>query len=220
MNDYLTQFQQRSIDLLEDFAEIERDRQKNGVSQFQVNNLASRGSNLIHSIAGSKSPYAESMRNALKQKSSLLQFLAVGGVLQALHLDMAHGHLGNIRQEVEAVVVSEILSQAHKLARTKGIHPATAVIVACAGVEEFLRNWCEQKGLIVREKERSIARFAKELRSAGHIELPVERRITSWADYRNDAAHGSNWNKITQELANRVVREIEEFVVEHKHILG
>lgn len=220
MNDYLTQFQQRSIDLLEDFAEIERDRQKNGVSQFQVNNLASRGSNLIHSIAGSKSPYAESMRNALKQKSSLLQFLAVGGVLQALHLDMAHGHLGNIRQEVEAVVVSEILSQAHKLARTKGIHPATAVIVACAGVEEFLRNWCEQKGLIVREKERSIARFAKELRSAGQIELPVERRITSWADYRNDAAHGSNWNKITQELANRVVREIEEFVVEHKHILG
>jgi hypothetical protein len=220
MSDHFAQIQQRSIDLLEAFAAIEKDRAKNGVSQFQVNNLASRGANLIHSVAGSKSSYAESMRNALKQKTTALQFLAVGGVLQALHLDTAQGHLVNIRQEVEAVVVSEILSQAHKLTRTKGVHPAAAVIVACAGVEEFLRNWCEQKGISVPEKQRSIARFAQELRGAGHIELPIERRIVAWADYRNDAAHGSNWNKITQELANRVIREIEEFVLENRHILG
>jgi hypothetical protein len=94
------------------------------------------------------------------------------------------------------------------------------VIVACAGAEEFLRNWCDLKGISVPEKQRSIARFAQELRTAGHIELPVERRICAWADYRNDAAHGANWAKITQEIANRTIREIEEFVLQNRHILG
>ena len=220
MTDHFTKIQQRSIDLLEAVQKVEQERQKTGVSLFQVNDLASRGANLIHSVAGSKSSYAENMRNALKQKTTAGQFLAVAGVLQAFHLDVSHGHMVNIRQEVEAVVVSEIISQAHKLSRTKGVHPAAAVIVACAGSEEFLRNWCEQKNISVPEKQRSLTRFAQELRSAGHIDLPVERRISSWADYRNDAAHGANWGKITQEIANRVIREIEEFVLENRHILG
>ena len=220
MSDHFAKIQQRSIDLLETVQKVEHERQNTGVSLFQVNDLASRGANLIHSVTGSKSSYAENMRNALKQKSTAGQFLAVAGVLQAFHLDVSHGHLVNIRQEVEAVVVSEILSQAHKLSRTKGVHPAAAVIVACAGAEEFLRNWCEQKSISVPEKQRSLSRFAQELRTAGHIDLPVERRVSSWADYRNDAAHGANWGKITQEIANRVIREIEEFVLENRHILG
>jgi hypothetical protein len=208
MSDQFKKIYQRSADLIEAFKAAEADRVSNGVSQFQVTDLASRGANLIHSVTGSKSSYAENLRNALKQKFTQTQFLAVAGVLQAFHIDLANGHLVNIRQELEAVVVSEILAQAHKLSRTKGVHPAAAVIVACAGVEEFLRNWCEQKGLTVPEKQRSINKFAQELRAADHIELPVERRINSWADYRNDAAHGANWNKVTQEIANRVIREI------------
>jgi hypothetical protein len=220
MSDHFKKIYQRSVDLLEAFQRVEKDRQTNGVSQFQVNDLASRGANLIHSVTGSKSSYAEHMRNALKQKTTLMQFLAVGGVVQAFHIDLANGDLVNIRQEVEAVVVSEILSQAHKLSRTKGVHPAASVIVACAGAEEFLRNWCDQKKISVPEKQRSICRFAQELRAASHIDLPVERRIAAWADYRNNAAHGANWNKITQEIANRTIREIEEFVLEYRHIFG
>lgn len=210
----------RSIELLEAIQTIEKKRAKKGVSLFQVNDLASRGANLIQSVVGPKSVYMENLRNAHKQKSSVSQFLAVAGVLQAFHLDLSQGHLVNIRHEVEAVVVSEILSQASKLAKTKGVHPAAAVIVACAGVEEFLRNWCEAKGINTPEKQRSIGKFAAELRAAGHIALPVERRISSWADYRNDAAHGAKWATITPEVANRLIREVEEFILENREILG
>jgi hypothetical protein len=210
----------RSIELLEAIQTIENGRQKKSVSLFQVNDLASRGANLIQSVVGAKSVYLENLRNAHKQKSVLDQFLAVAGVLQAFHLDLSKGHLVNIRHEVEAVVVSEILTQAAKLTRTKGVHPAASVIVACAGVEEFLRNWCEEKGISIPEKQRSIGKFAAELRAAGHVALPVERRISSWADYRNDAAHGAKWEKITQEIANRVIREIEEFILENREVLG
>ncbi len=220
MIDDLKKLIDRSVELLEEVQRIESGRNKKEVSQFEVNNLASRGMNLIQSVVGPKSVYYENLRNALKQKWTVSQYMAVSGVLQAFHLDLAKGHLVNIRHEVEAVVVSEILTQARKLSKTKGVHPAAAVIVACAGVEEFLRNWCEEKSIVITEKQRSIAKFASELRSNGHIELPVERRISSWADYRNDAAHGADWQKITQEIANRVIREIEEFILENRKILG
>lgn len=222
MTDTLEKLHKRSAELLEAAVAVDKERQKNGgrVSLFNVHDLASRGSQLIQSATGPKSSYAEQMRNALKQKSANAQFASIAGVLQAFQLDLANGHLMNIRQEVEAVVVSEILSQAQKLSRTKNVHPAATIIVACAGVEEFLRNWCELKGISVPEKQRSIARFAQELRTAGHIDLPVERRICAWADYRNDAAHGANWGKITHEIANRTIREIDDFVLQNRHILG
>lgn len=220
MTDETQKLIDRSIELLVEVQKLEKSRGTNGVSQFDVNNLASRGANLFQSVAGPKSVYSESMRNAVKQKYTESQFFAVAGVLQAFHLDLTKGHLVNIRHEVEAVVVSEILSQAKKLSRTKGVHPAAAVIVACAGVEEFLRNWCEEKGINIPEKQRSIGKFATELRAHKHIVLPVERRIASWADYRNDAAHGANWEKVTPEIANRVIREIEEFVLENRQVLG
>ena len=220
MSEEIPKLVARSVELLEEAQKIEKARSTNGVSQFEVNNLASRGANLFQSVLGPKSVYAENMRNALKQKSPFSQFFGVAGVLQAFHLDLSKGHLVNIRHEVEAVVVSEILTQARKLLRSKGVHPAASVIVACAGVEEFLRNWCEEKEISIPEKQRAISKYAVELRMQGHIPLPVERRVASWADYRNDAAHGANWAKITPEIANRVVREIEELILENRRVLG
>ena len=220
MNEQIKKAVDRSIELLKAIQKIEETRQAKGVSLFQVNDIASRGANLIHSIVGSKSSYSDNLRNALKQKTPLAQHLAVAGVLQAFHLDLSEGHLVNIRHEIETVVISEILTQAKKLSRTKGVHSAAVILVACAGLEEFLRNWCEEKGINVPEKQRSIGKFAMELRKNGYIELPIERRISSWADYRNGAAHGSKWEKITQEIANRVLREIEDFVIENRKILG
>lgn len=210
----------RSVELLKDVQAIEAERATAGVSSFHVNDLASRGANLIQSAVGPKSVYLENIRNAQKQSTTVGRFLSVAGVLQGFHKDLANGHLINIRQEVEAVVVSEILTQARKLSKTKGVHSAPVVMVACAGVEEFLRNWCDIKELKIPEKQRSISKFAAELRAAGHISLPVERRIQSWADYRNDAAHGANWSKITPEIADRVVKEIEDFILESREILG
>lgn len=210
----------RSVELLKAVTKIEERREKDGVSLFQVNDIASRAANLIHSTTGARSVYADNLRSAMKVKSTVGQYFAVAGVLQAFHLDLSNGYLINIRHEVETEVVSEILSQAKKLGRSKGVHPAAVVIVAGAAVEEFLRNWCAEKGISIPEKQRSIGRFAQDLRTAGHIALPVERRVQSWADYRNEAAHGSGWNKITPEIADRMLHEIEEFLVENRQVLG
>ncbi len=210
----------RSVSLLEGVQKVEKTRQRDGVTLFQVNNLAAQAANLIHSLTGSKSSYAESLRVALKAKSTVGQYFAVAGVVQAFHTDLANGYLVNLRQEVEAIVVTEIHSQAKKLLKTSGIHPAASVIVACAAVEEFLRSWCETKNINIPEKQRSLSKFGQELRAAGGISLPIERRIQSWADYRNDAAHGARWNVITKAIAEKLVSEIQDFIIENQKIIG
>lgn len=136
----------RSVELLEAANKVEETRQADGVGYFQVNNLAAQAANLVHSVTGPKSTYAEGIRHALKHKGPTNQWLALLGLLQGFHIDVSKNRLVNIRHEVEAVVVSEILTQARKLLRAKGVHPAASVIVACAGAEEFLRSWCEEKG--------------------------------------------------------------------------
>jgi hypothetical protein len=220
MGDNYSKLHQRSVELLELVQTYEAERVRGNLGFFQVNDLAARAAQLVHSVTGPKSPYVEQLRTATKLKSPVQQFMAVAGVAQAFHWDLAKGNLVNIRHEVEAVVISEILTQARRLLRAKGIHPAASVIVACAGAEEFLRNWCDEKGIKIPENRRSISLFATELRKAELIGLPVERRIQSWADYRNDAAHGDKWNAITPEIAERLVKEVEDFVLENSTVLG
>ena len=220
MDDLTKGLLERSVELLKHPQKIQDEAKANGISLFQVNDLAARGANLVHSALGPKSVYAENLRAAQREKTTYSRFHAVAGVLQGFHLDLSNGHLLNIRHEVEAVVVSELLDQSRKLLRMKGIHPAASVIVACAGAEEFLRSWCNEKGLSIPEKQRSISRYALELRTAGHIPLPQERRIQSWADYRNDAAHGDNRSQITREVADRVIGEVEGFLIEYRRVLG
>ena len=210
----------RTTKLINDLQDIEKRRQSDGVSQYEVNNLSAQIANLIHSVTGSKSSYAESLRTAHKAKTTVSQYAGVAGVISAFHVDLKEGNLVNLRQEIEAIVVSEIVTQSRKLLKTKGIHPAAAVIVACAGIEEFLRSWCEIKGINIPEKQRSLSRFAKELRANNEIILPIERRIQSWADFRNNAAHGSKWDAITKLTAERIISEIEDFILENQHIVG
>jgi hypothetical protein len=209
----------RSVDLLNSIKDIEDRRSEDGISHFDVSTLGSRAAQLIHAVSGPKSVYAENLRSSLKEKVPTYRFHSIAGVVQAFHLDLASGYLANLRHEVESVVVSEILTQARVLLGTRGVHPASAVLVACAGLEEFLRNWCEERKLSVPPKQRSLSRFAQALRAADCITLPVERRIQSWADYRNSAAHGSGWAKITEGIAAKLVEEVSDFVADNTRVI-
>ncbi len=211
----------RSIELLE-YAQTLSNNQKNEpITFFHISDLGARAAQLISSVTGSKSIYSENIKHAQREKLvPNARFMAVVGVIQAFHLDLVKGRLKNIRHEVETVVISEIVTQAKHLLKAKGIHPAASVMVCCAGLEEFLRSWCEESVIAIPEKQKSISKYALELRVAGHIVMPEERRIQSWADYRNNAAHGDKWSSITKEIAESLVNEVENFLVKYKEVLG
>ncbi|BAU49410.1 hypothetical protein SVA_2862 [Sulfurifustis variabilis] len=218
--DIIKKFSERAEALLKDAKSIEERCELGGVGFPEVHEVASRARMLIHAMSGPESAYAESLSDAMKQESCKAQFGALEGVLRALCRDLSDRNLVTFRHEVEMAVIYKILSQAKRLIRAKGTHPSAVVIVACSAAEEFLRNWCEEKGIEVPERQKSIAKFTQALRANGQINLPVEQRVNSWEDCRNDAVRGASWENITQETANRLVREVEEFVMENREVLG
>ncbi len=62
-------------------------------------------------------------------------------------------------------------------------------------MEEFLRNWIEEKDLSIGNKKPSLDSYAKTLREEELITKQDVKDITSWAGLRNHAAHGE-WDEV------------------------
>jgi len=93
-------------------------------------------------------------------------------------------------------VVSDFLDQAQRLLETKGIHPATPVVLVGAALEEFLRTWVESDGISLGNAKPSIDTYAKLLRETDKITKQDYKDITAWAELRNHAAHGE-WDEVS-----------------------
>lgn len=94
-------------------------------------------------------------------------------------------------------VVSDFLDQANKLLETKGVHPAAPCVLIGASLEEFLRNWVEEKDLSLGQSKPSLDSYTKVLKEAELITKQDFKDITSWAGLRNHAAHGE-WDEVAE----------------------
>lgn len=106
----------------------------------------------------------------------------------------------SIERQAQIDVVSDFLEQAQKLLNTKGVHPAAPCVIIGAALEEFLRNWVEEKNLTITAKNPSIDAYAKALKEADLITTQDMKDITSWAGRRNHAAHGE-WTDVGDKTA-------------------
>lgn len=108
-----------------------------------------------------------------------------------------NGLLGlmSIERKARIDVVSDILEQAQTLLDTEGIHPAAPAVLGGAALEEFLRNWIEDKSISLEGKKSSLDTYSTLLRKADLIQKQDAKDITSWAGIRNHAAHGE-WDVV------------------------
>lgn len=100
----------------------------------------------------------------------------------------------SIERKAQIDVVSDFLSQAQTMLETKKFHPAASAMIIGASLEEFLRNWAEEKNLPI--EGRTIDSYAKALKKGNLITRQDKKDIDSWAQTRNDAAHG-NWDDVS-----------------------
>lgn len=99
-----------------------------------------------------------------------------------------------------------MLEQAQSLLDDKKVHPAAPIVLIGASLEEFLRNWVEEKGLSLGNKKPSLDSYCKCLREAEEITKQDVKDITSWAGTRNSAAHGK-WSEVEDRERARLVLE-------------
>ena len=98
-------------------------------------------------------------------------------------------------RQAQIDVVSDILGQAQNLLREKDKHPAAPTMIIGAALNEFLRNWVEEKQLSLEGKKPGIENYIHILQKNELIDKQDHKDITSWAGMRNDAAH-VYWDKV------------------------
>jgi hypothetical protein len=112
----------------------------------------------------------------------------------------------SIERQARVDVVSDFLEQAQRLLETKDIHPGAAAVLIGASLEEFLRNWVEDKELSVGPRKPSIDAYASVLRESDLITKQDVKDIIAWGGIRNAAAHGK-WEEVEDRTRVRMMLE-------------
>ena len=128
-------------------------------------------------------------------------------MFNATRNDFEKGYLNSVRNLIQAEVFSTELDQAKELLST-GYVVASAVIAGVV-LETSLRQMCIDASLPTGKLDKMNADLAK----AGVYNLFVQKRITSLADIRNNAAHGHP-DKFNKNDVQEMIAYIENFMAE------
>ena len=157
--------------------------------------IYARVSDFLVKFAGAKSPFLTAISSMPTDKARAGQYLSE--ILRSFidHLD--DGLVGGLspRRLAEIDVTSDFLDQAQGLLRSNKVHPAAPTILIGASLEEFLRNWVEDKELSLGPKKPSLDSYATTLRAEELITKQDMKDIASWGGMRNHAAHGE-WEEL------------------------
>lgn len=129
-------------------------------------------------------------------------------ILSAFRSHLEAGLSGQVtpKRQAQIEIVSDFLEQSRILLETKGVHPATPIVLAGATLEEFLRNWLEGDGLSLGSRKPSIDAYAQVLVAEEKISKQDHKDITAWAGLRNHAAHG-DWAEVSEKQRAAIMLE-------------
>lgn len=190
-----------------------------------VNSLLSESLEFLRMYAGEKTAFYKQLLERSKKIPIDTEWnynpkeipRLVNGALDAFIRYAEKGLLNGVTilRQAEIDVVSDILSQAKMLLESKGVHPASPAVIAGAALEEFLRNWLEEQGLITANNKPTLDGYSKILYEKELIDKQDLKDITAWAELRNNAAHGL-WDKVNnKEKVQLMVEGINLFIRKH-----
>lgn len=154
-----------------------------------------RVSDFLVQFSGSNSSFLTQIKSMPRGPDSAASYL-----IEVLKAFIEHLEAGLVRglspkRQAEIDVVSDFLEQAQYLLSSKKVHPAAPAVLIGATLEEFLRNWVEDRGLSLGNKKPGIESYATTLREAELITKQDVKDISSWSGTRNHAAHGE-WEEL------------------------
>jgi hypothetical protein len=113
-----------------------------------------------------------------------------------------------LRSRVEAS--TDLMAQVDILLSETGVHPAAAVMLAGAALEELLRGLVLGNGLAV-SGHLGINSYASALREKELISKQDKKMVDAWGGLRNEAAHG-NFANVTRDQAMVMMDGVNLFV--------
>jgi hypothetical protein len=167
-----------------------------------------KAKNLLVSACGIDSQHYQEFVQAEKLggfESNYDTLRRMRSVFSAAMEDYNGGFLTSIKTMIQADVFDNELEQAQELL-ANGYKVAAAVIAGVV-LETTLRDLCTREGLSRSKLDKMNADLAK----AGIYNKLQQKRITTLADIRNNAAHGKPEEFSDDDVAN-MIRDVEQFL--------
>jgi hypothetical protein len=160
--------------------------------------VASRGGQLIRRLYGSGSHYESSFQQVLAtdmfsvMHSNYYRHVSeLVGILKGVQHEIKSGLLTDLRRLLQAEIFADFLEMAEHLL-SEGYKDASAVLLGGV-LEDSLRKLANSKGVTITSpagKPLTIDPLNVALAKAGAYNALVQKQVTTWANLRNDAAHG------------------------------
>jgi hypothetical protein len=130
------------------------------------------------------------------------------GVFHAAKADYEGGYLLNLHSLVSAEIIDDVLGQAEELLAAKYVGPSC--VVAGVALETTLKRLCDKNSIDHAKLDKMNADLAK----AGVYNIGVQKQVTAWAHWRNDAAHGT-WNTFTEQDVSDMIKGVQRFIADY-----
>jgi len=180
--------------------------------------IASRGGQTIQRLYGQNSQYYRSFEKVLKtdhftsmHSTSYKHISELVGILKGVQHDIKSGLLSDLRRLLQAEVFADFLEMAEHILG-EGYKDAAAVLLG-AVLEDSLRKLSDSNGLPtvgVSGKPLTIEPLNVELAKNGVYGPLVQKQVTTWANLRNDAAHG-HFDKYDADQVKQMLFFVQKF---------
>ncbi len=188
----------------------------------ELTSITARGGQLIRRLYGSDSQHFQTFQSATENKnfasmhSGYYSHVAsVVGIFKAVEHDIKSGMLANFRSLVQAEIFADFLDMAEHLLR-EGYKDASAVLLG-AVLEDSLRKIADANGVAVlssKGKPLTLDPLNAALAKKGVYNALVQKQITSWADLRNDAAHG-HFDQYDSDQVQQMLLFVQKFCADY-----
>ena len=184
----------------------------------ELTSIAARGGQLITRLYGSESHYLKMFQSVLETPSFDIMHSGyynhvsnMVGILKAVKHDVDSGLLTDFRSLIRAEIFSDFLEMAEYLL-AEGYKDAAAVLLG-AVLENALRKIADSQGIKtvnVKDKPLTIDPMNVSLCKKGLYSPLIQKQITSWANLRNDAAHG-RYDQYDAEQTKQMLLFVQKF---------
>lgn len=155
------------------------------------------------------------MRMTNLHSNSYMTLLEVIGALEGIKYELENGLLSDIQKLLQADIFSDFLEMGEHLLK-EGYKDAAAVIIGSV-LEDTLRKLAYSNGIQTvnaKGKPLTIDPLNSELVKVGVYNKLVQKQITSWADLRNNAAHG-HYDKYDSKQVEIMLLFVQTFCADH-----
>lgn len=164
--------------------------------------------NVIQRIFGECSVHYQSINKHFKSYPKWPDVDQAYGVLLAAKDDYEKEALFDVKKLIQADLFDEFLEQAEHLLEA-GYYQASAVIAGSV-LEDGLRNLCIENGIELPDKPK-LDWMNSQLAKNGVFNKLTQKKITAFADLRNNAAHGK-WSEFESTDVFNMLKGIRDFM--------